>query len=74
MSAERGIGAPVSNGRAQEVRRLQLGEIYYFLYYRTRSPEVQVLAVQGRRQGEEHRHRRELAAWFSVSGRLFLIW
>ncbi|MGH8677083.1 MAG: type II toxin-antitoxin system RelE/ParE family toxin [Burkholderiales bacterium] len=45
LSIEPGIGAPVSNVRAQGVRRLHLARIHYFLYYRTRSAEVQVLAI-----------------------------
>ena len=45
LSVEPGIGAPVSNVGAQGVRRLHLARIRYFLYYRTRSGEVQVLAI-----------------------------
>ena len=45
LGLEPGIGAPVTNTRAKGVRRLHLARIHYFLYYRTRGGEVQVLAV-----------------------------
>lgn len=45
LSVEPGIGAPASNVRAQGVRRLHVARIHYFLYYRVRSGEVQVLAL-----------------------------
>jgi plasmid stabilization system protein ParE len=45
LSLEPGIGAPVSNTRAQGMRRLHLARIHYFLYYCTRGGEVQVLAM-----------------------------
>ena len=45
LSLEPGIGAPVTNTRAQGVRRLHLARIHYFLYYHVRSEEVQVLAI-----------------------------
>ena len=45
LGIESGIGAPASNVRAQGVRRLHLARIHYFLYYRSRGEEVQVLAL-----------------------------
>lgn len=45
LSVESGIGAPVSNARVQSVRRLHLARIHYFMYYRVRDGEVQVLAL-----------------------------
>lgn len=53
LGLEPGIGAPVSNTRAQGVRRLHLARIYYFLYYRTRGGEVQVLAIWHTSRGSE---------------------
>ncbi len=51
LGVEPGIGAPMSNARAQSVRRLHLARIHYFLYYRTRGEEVQVLALWHTSQG-----------------------
>ena len=45
LGLESGIGAPVSNARAKGVRRLHLARIHYFLYYRVRYEEVQVLRI-----------------------------
>jgi plasmid stabilization system protein ParE len=45
LSVQPGIGSPVSSVRAQEVRRLHLARIHYFLYYRIQREEVQVLAI-----------------------------
>lgn len=40
-----GIGAPVVNARAEGVRRLHLARIRYFLYYRVRNDQVEVLTI-----------------------------
>lgn len=45
LSLEPGIGAPVSNARTQDVRRLHLARIRYHLYYRVRRGQVQVLSM-----------------------------
>lgn len=45
LSLEPGIGAPVANTRVPGVRRLHLARIQYFLYYRTRGRQIQVLSV-----------------------------
>lgn len=45
IGVEPGIGVPVSNTKTPGVRRLHLARIHYFLYYRERGTEVQVLAV-----------------------------
>ena len=45
LAVEPGIGVPVSNTRTPGVRRLHLARIHYFLYYRVRGEEVQVLRM-----------------------------
>ena len=39
-----GIGTRVENSRNQEVRRLYLTRIRYFVYYRVREPNLEVIA------------------------------
>ena len=53
LSVEPGIGVPVTNARIQSVRRLHLARIHYFLYYRSRGDEVQVLCVWHTSRGTE---------------------
>lgn len=45
LSVEPGIGAPVSNTRAEGVRRLHLARIHYCLYYRVYRGQVEVLSL-----------------------------
>ena len=45
LSVQSGIGAPVLNVRARSVRRLHLARIHYYLYYRVRGGQVEVLAI-----------------------------
>ena len=45
LSTEPGIGAPVLNVRAEGVRRLHLARVHYYLYYRVRRGQVEVLAL-----------------------------
>jgi plasmid stabilization system protein ParE len=45
LGAEPGIGAPVLNVQAEGVRRLHLARIHYYLYYRVRRGQVDVLAL-----------------------------
>ena len=45
LSVEPGIGALVLSARVQGVRRLHLARIRYYLYYRVRGSEVEVLAL-----------------------------
>ena len=45
LSAEPGVGATVSNTRAEGVRRLHLARIRCHLYYRIRRGNVEVLAL-----------------------------
>jgi len=44
LNTEPKIGAPALNVRTQGVRRLHLARIHYYLYYRVRSGQVEVLA------------------------------
>jgi len=55
LSFEPGIGAPVANTRTPGVRRLHLGRIHYFLYYRVRDGEVQVLRAWHTSRGRSPR-------------------
>ena len=45
LNTEPNIGAPALNVRTQGVRRLHLARIHYYLYYRIRSAQVEVLAL-----------------------------
>jgi len=45
LSAQPGIGVPVTNARTPGVKRLHLARIHYFLYYRVQGEEVQVLRI-----------------------------
>jgi len=40
-----GVGAAVSNTRLSGVRRLHLGRVRYFLFYRVKGDELVVLSV-----------------------------
>jgi plasmid stabilization system protein ParE len=50
-----GVGTAVSNIRLSGVRRLHLARIRYFLYYRVRGTELQVLAFWHSSRGTEPR-------------------
>ena len=39
------MGAPYQGARAKDVRRLLLGRIRHFIYYRTTADALEVLAV-----------------------------
>jgi len=45
LSVEPGIGVPVTTTRIPGVKRLHLARIHYFLFYRVRGEEVQVLRI-----------------------------
>ena len=45
LSVEPGIGVPVTNARTPDVKRLHLARIHYFVYYRVRGEEIQVLRI-----------------------------
>lgn len=53
LSIEPGIGVPVTNSRTPNVRRLHLVRIRYFLYYRVRGDEVQVLGIWHTSRGSD---------------------
>jgi plasmid stabilization system protein ParE len=53
LSVEAGIGVPVTNGRTPGVKRLHLARIHYFVYYRVRGEEVQVLRIWHTSRGTE---------------------
>ena len=39
------IGAPALNAKAKGVRRIHLARVHYYLYYRIRREEIEVLAL-----------------------------
>ena len=39
------IGAPALNAKAKGVRRVHLARVHYYLYYRIRREEIEVLAL-----------------------------
>jgi plasmid stabilization system protein ParE len=45
LTAQPGIGVSALNTRANDVRRVLLARVHYYLYYRVRGDEVQVLAL-----------------------------
>src|SRR4249920_3465398 len=45
LSVQPAVGAPLVNARTQGVRRLHLARIHYYLYYRVRGGQVQVLSI-----------------------------
>jgi plasmid stabilization system protein ParE len=44
LGAEPGIGARALNVRTEGVRRVHLARVHYYLYYRVRNNQVEVLA------------------------------
>lgn len=55
LGLEPGIGVPVTNTRTPGVRRLHLARICYFLYYRVRGGEVEVLCIWHTSRGTDHK-------------------
>ena len=45
LHAEPDIGAPALNVRAKGVRRVHFARVHYYLYYRVRGGQVEVLAL-----------------------------
>ena len=45
LSNQSGIGVKIGNTRLQGVRRLHLGRVRYFVYYRVKGAELVVLSV-----------------------------
>jgi plasmid stabilization system protein ParE len=48
---EPGIGSRVETSRSELVRRLYLGRIHYFVYYRVRRSTLEVVAFWHERRG-----------------------
>jgi len=48
---EPGIGSKVETSRSELVRRLYLGRIHYFVYYRVRGNTLEVVAFWHERRG-----------------------
>ena len=55
LAVEPGIGVPVINTQTPGVKRLHLARIHYFLYYRVRGEEVQVLRIWHTSRGTDPR-------------------
>jgi plasmid stabilization system protein ParE len=53
LAEQPGIGAKYEGARAPGVRRLFLGRIGYFLYYRVENETLEVLALWHSRRGEQ---------------------
>ena len=49
---EPGIGSRVETSRSEVVRRLYLGRIHYFVYYRVRRNTLEVVAFWNERRGQ----------------------
>ena len=45
LSKQAAIGAPALNTNTKGVRRVHLARVHYYLYYKVRGDEVQVLAL-----------------------------
>ncbi len=52
LARQPGVGVKVGNTRLSGVRRLHLGRIRYFVYYRVRNEELVVLAVWNSNRGK----------------------
>ena len=48
---EPGVGSKVETSRSEVVRRLYLGRIHYFVYYRVRGNTLEVVAFWHERRG-----------------------
>ena len=48
---EPGVGSKVETSRSEVVRRLYLGRIHYFVYYRVRGNMLEVVAFWHERRG-----------------------
>ncbi len=52
LARQPGVGVKVGNTRLSGVRRLHLGRIRYFVYYRVRNDELVVLSVWHSNRGK----------------------
>lgn len=55
LAEQPGIGSKYSGARAGQVRRLYMGRIGYFLYYRSTADDLEVLAFWHARCGRQPR-------------------
>ena len=55
LAEQPGIGSKYSGARAGEVRRLYMGRVGYFLYYRATPESLEVLAFWHARRGRQPR-------------------
>jgi plasmid stabilization system protein ParE len=55
LAEQPGIGSRYSSARAGQVRRLYMGRVGYFLYYRATADDLEVLAFWHARRGREPR-------------------
>lgn len=53
LRSQPGIGAIATNAKARGVRRLHLGRIHYFVYYRLQGSTVEVLALWHTSRGRD---------------------
>ena len=53
LAQEPGIGAPYKGARTEDVRRLLVSRIRYFIYYRVTSGTLEVLAVWHINRGKQ---------------------
>ena len=45
LIAQPAIGAPAMNAKTKGVRRVHLARVHYYLYYRVRGEQIEVLAL-----------------------------
>ena len=55
LAEQPGIGSKYSGARAGEVRRLYMGRVGYFIYYRVTGDDLEVLAFWHARRGRQPR-------------------
>ena len=55
LAEQPGIGSKYSGARAGEVRRLYMGRVGYFIYYRVAGDNLEVLAFWHARRGRQPR-------------------
>jgi plasmid stabilization system protein ParE len=53
LAEQPGIGSKYSGARASDVRRLYLGRVGYFLYYRASEDSLEILAFWHARPGKQ---------------------
>jgi len=60
LAAQPGIGVPVFGARVNDVRRVLLARVHYYLYYRVRDDEVQILALWHTSRGASPKFRPQI--------------